>query len=235
VNRLAVLVASYAIAASCVRAPVMPVQPAPHVAAPPTAVPNDVIFAIDMSKSMMETDVPPNRLEATKLALQRFVANDKVDRIGVVVFSQQGKRLAALSTRADQLERAIARLRIGDIPELGTGIGDGLAAALSELRSGNAKRQTVILISDGDYNWVTRFDPDQATAAAKAARVVVHTVLLGRDGPGGTPTTNPSLMRRIAVATDGTFYQAPDAAAVDRALDDIQTKLRGAALANVPR
>lgn len=179
-----------------------------------------------MSKSMIETDVPPSRLEATKAGLRRFVANDRVDRVGVVIFSQQGKRLAALGTVPARLDQAIASLRVGDVPELGTGIGDGLAFAVDEVRAGAAKRQAVILISDGDYNWATHFDPEEAIAAAKGVGVVVHTVLIGNDPASGTPTTNPALMEHIAAATGGAFYRAPDAATLDRALDAIQASLR---------
>ena len=225
-NRFAVVVAC-AVVVSCAGTPGTPVhRPAPRAPAPPMAVASDVVFAIDMSKSMIETDVSPSRLEATKLALRRFVANDTVDRIGVVIFSQQGKRLSALDAARTQLDQAIASLRLGDVPELGTGIGDGLAVAVDEVRSGGARRQAVVLISDGDYNWATHFDPDQATAAAKGVGVVVHTVLIANDRPDGTPTTNPALMEHIAITTGGSFYRATDATTLDRALDDIQAKLR---------
>lgn len=226
-NRVLVALAACAMVASCARKSVTPVsRSAPRVPASPRAEASDVMFAIDMSKSMMETDVPPSRLEATKLALRRFVANDRIDHIGIVIFSQQSKRVASLDASADELEQAIASLRIGDVPELGTGIGDGLAGAVDEVRAGSAKRQTVILISDGDYNWATHFDPDQAISAAKAVGVAVHAVLIGHDPAGGVPTTNPSLMEHIAVATGGTFYRAPDGAALDRALVDIQSRLQ---------
>ena len=56
---------------------------------------------------------------------------------------------------------------IGDVPELGTAIGDGLALALAQLRRTDAKSKVVILLSDGDSNWVTRFDPDEAARAAQ--------------------------------------------------------------------
>ena len=41
----------------------------------------------------------------------------------------------------------------------------------------------------------------------------------------GDATTNASLMEHIALTTNGAFYRAPDAAALDRALDDITAKL----------
>ena len=173
----------------------------------------------------METDVRPSRLEATKLALHHFVAEERIDRIGIVIFAQQGKQVAPLDSRSDRVQQAITSLRIGDIADLGTGLGDGLAVAVDAVRTGGSKQQAVILISDGDSNWVMHFDPEQAIAAAKAVGVVVHTVVIGAEPAGGTATTNPNLMEHIAAATGGTFHRAPDASALAGALDDIQTKL----------
>ena len=174
----------------------------------------------------METDVSPSRLEATKLALRHFVAEDRVGRIGIVIFAQQGKQVARLDSRSDQVQQAIASLRIGDIADLGTGLGDGLAVAVDAVRTGDSKQQAVILISDGDNNWALHFDPEQAIAAAKAVGVVVHTVVIGAEPAGVTATVNPTLMEHIASATGGTFHRAPDASALANALDDIQTKLQ---------
>jgi Ca-activated chloride channel family protein len=167
VNTIATVVAACALAASCARPPVARPTPQPLPASVEPAT--DVVFAIDMSKSMMETDVPPSRLEATKLAVSRFVAKDNVDRIGIVVFSQEGKQLAPLGSRAFQLQETIASLRIGDILDLGTGIGDGLAVAVDEVRAGGAKRQAVILISDGDNNWAAGYDVFPAIPSGRAA------------------------------------------------------------------
>ena len=161
--------------ASCARTQATPTPRLQVRAAAPAAdVASDVILAVDMSKSMMETDVAPNRLEAAKLALRRFSAGDKLDRIGLISFSTTTQRLADLGAQRGELEQAIAGLHIGDVHESGSGLGDGVGAALDELRSSRRERRVVILISDGDYNWMTRATPEQAADEAKAAGVVVR-------------------------------------------------------------
>ena len=93
----------------------------------------------------------------------------KNDRIGLVIFGQQAMLQCPLTARhASSLEQIVADLLIGDVPELGTAIGDGLALALAQLRRSDAKSKVVILLSDGDSNWVTRFDPDEAGALGAA-------------------------------------------------------------------
>ena len=103
-------------------------------------------------------------------------------------------------------------LAIGDVPELGTAIGDGLALALAQLRRSDAKSKVVILLSDGDSNWVTRFDPDEAARAAKEMGVKVYTLLVGREETDlfGGMSVNPATLRNIAAITGGEFFRATD-------------------------
>ena len=47
----------------------------------------DIVFAIDVSKSMLAEDIFPNRLEKAKIQLSSFVDRLKGDRVGLVVFA----------------------------------------------------------------------------------------------------------------------------------------------------
>ena len=105
------------------------------------------MLAIDLSKSMEETDLPRDRLDATQVALRKFVAASVHDRFGIVIYAQQAKRLAALTADRAAIDQALAKIQIGDIPELGTAIGDGLGLAVDELAT--AKRRVVVLASCG--------------------------------------------------------------------------------------
>ena len=47
----------------------------------------DVIVAVDTSKSMLTTDIAPNRLARAKLAALELMQKDGADRMGLVVFA----------------------------------------------------------------------------------------------------------------------------------------------------
>ena len=65
------------------------------------------------------------------------------------------------------LEQIVADLQMGDDAGVSASmIGDGLALGLAQLRRSDAKSKVVILLSDGDTKWVTRFDPDEAARTA---------------------------------------------------------------------
>ena len=201
-----------------------PPKPPPKPPEPVEAI--DIVIAIDLSKSMEETDLPPDRLGATQNALRKFVAASGRDRLGIVLYARDVRRLAELTTDTKSIDRAIAKLQIGDVDELGTAIGDGLAEAVDELRPSTAKHKVVLLVGDGDNNSVTHFGPDQAAALARQAGVTVYTFLSGAENPDGfTMATNPKTFIDVAAATSGTFHRAPNVAAFDRGLAEVRAKL----------
>lgn len=187
----------------------------------------DIVIVFDLSKSMEETDMPRDRLDAAQRVVRRFLRRNKNDRIGLVIFGQQAMMQCPLTHDSKMLEKIVANLMIGDVPELGTAIGDGLALAVAQLRRSDAKSKVVILLSDGDSNWVTRFDPDEAARAAKSLGIKVYTMLVGREGSDlfGGMSVNPATLRRIAAMTGGEFFRATDYAAFDRGFQTVRNKL----------
>jgi Ca-activated chloride channel family protein len=191
----------------------------------------DIMLVFDMSKSMEETDLPRDRMDAAQRVIRRFLRRTKNDRIGLVVFGQQAMLQCPLTQDAKLLEQIVADLVIGDVPELGTAIGDGLALGLAQLRRSDAKSKVVILLSDGDSNWTTRFDPDQAARAAKDMGVKVYTLLVGREDSdffgfgGGGMSVNPATLRNIAQVTGGEFFRASDYESFDRGFQTVRSKL----------
>jgi Ca-activated chloride channel family protein len=196
----------------------------------------DIMLVVDMSKSMEETDLTHHRLDAAQRVIRRFLRRTTHDRIGLVVFGQQAMLRCPLTLDTKVVERIVTDLMIGDVPELGTAIGDGLALALSQLRDDRrelgpdnapSKSKVVILLSDGDTNWVTRFDPEEAARLARDMGVKVYTILVGREESdlfGGT-SVNPATLRSIAALTGGEFFRATDYDSFDRGFQTVREQL----------
>lgn len=196
----------------------------------------DIMLVVDMSKSMEETDLPRDRLDAAQRVIRRFLRRTTHDRIGLVVFGQQAMLQCPLTLDSKVVEQIVTDLAIGDVPELGTAIGDGLALALSQLRDDRrevtadnapAKSKVVILLSDGDTNWITRFAPEEASRVARQMGVKVYTVLVGREEADlfGGLSVNPETLRNIARETGGEFFRATDYESFDRGFQTVRSKL----------
>jgi Ca-activated chloride channel family protein len=216
----------------------------------------DIMLVFDMSKSMEENDIPRDRFDAAQRVIRKFLRRTKHDRVGLVIFGQQAMLHTPLTQDMKALEQIVRDLHIGDVPELGTAIGDGLAMALASLRrsdgqctkigqddpacpeafphcstkgfcEGKKRNKIVILLSDGDNNWTTRFEPDEAARQAVEMGVKVYTVLVGREESDvwGGMSVNPATLRSMARITDGEFFRATDFESFDRGFQAVRTKL----------
>ncbi len=193
----------------------------------------DIVIALDVSGSMQETDLQPNRLDAAKLVIQDFVVHRPSDRIGLVVFGREAYTHVPLTLDHGTLLRMLAELRVGIIDGRGTAIGNGLGVALNRLRHSDARSKVVIILTDGENN-AGNIAPEQAARYAQTMKVKVYTILAGDNDPeaaGAEPgaqrhAVNPKLLEQIASMTGGTPYLATDTVALkerfQKILEDLE-------------
>ncbi len=111
----------------------------------------DIVFVLDVSRSMMAEDLKPNRLERAKLAIRDLVDKIHGDRVALVAFAGTATVKCPLTQ-----DYGFFRLMLDDtgpdsISRGGTLIGDALRKTVDELFSDRLKRyQDIILITDGE-------------------------------------------------------------------------------------
>jgi len=193
-----------------------------------------VLLAMDVSRSMAATDVPPTRLRAAQTAAHEFVSKvPKKFRIGVVSFSTRA--LVTIPPTADRtlVSDAIESLHTGE----GTAIGDAVALASSigrrQRADGVVPPTSVLLISDGARDGGRR-TPFAAATQARKRHVPVYTILLGTPGgvvyhklPGGYTETlrvppSAQTLQMIARVSGGQFFTASN----DKRLGEVYDQLR---------
>lgn len=109
----------------------------------------DIMFVVDCSQSMLASDVTPNRLERTKLAILDFVQRQRRGRIGLVAFAGQAFLQCPLTFDHGAFEDALVALDERTIPVAGTDIGralDGASQGMEKLD----RRKVMVLITDGE-------------------------------------------------------------------------------------
>jgi Ca-activated chloride channel family protein len=189
----------------------------------------DIVIALDVSGSMEETDLLPNRLDAAKLVIQNFVLQRPSDRIGLVVFGREAYTHVPLTLDHGTLLRMLAELRLGIVDGHGTAIGNGIGVALNRLRHSDAKSKVIIVLTDGENN-AGNIAPEQAARFAQTMKVKVYTILAGDNDPEaaaaapGLPQrhpVNPKLLEEIASMTGGTPYLASDTRALEERFQKI--------------
>lgn len=186
----------------------------------------DIMLALDVSSSMTETDLKPNRLEAARLMAQTFVAGRQHDRIGLVVFAGEAFSLCPLTTDYVMIQRYIADLSDQMITTSGTAIGDALARCINRMRESKGKSKVIILLSDGD-NTAGNIDPVTAARLAAGFGIKLYTIALGKattrpaSQPDGVPTVDEGILRTIATIGNGRFFRATDAGRLRQVFADI--------------
>ena len=182
----------------------------------------DIVFAMDVSTSMLARDFTPDRLSAAKDIAIEFIAQRPSDRMGIVVFAGESYTQCPLTTDRATLINLMKDVQT-DLIEDGTAIGNGLATAVARMKDSDAKSRVVILLTDGVNN-MGEIDPGMATEIAKTYGIRVYTIGVGANGTAPYPVQTPwgiemrnipveideALLQGIADGTGGRYFRATD-------------------------
>ena len=180
----------------------------------------DIVLAIDISGSMLAQDFKPDRLEAAKDVASEFIDGRPDDRIGLVIFSGESFTQCPLTTDHAVLKNLFRDIKSGMIND-GTALGDGLATAVSHLRTSTAISKVIILLTDGVNN-AGAVDPGSAAEIAKLYGIRIYTIGVGTTGMAPYPVQTPfgiqlqpmpveideALLRNVSALTDGKYFRA---------------------------
>ena len=148
----------------------------------------DIMLVLDLSYSMESLDMGGSTEESTRFGIASSVLEDFInkrpnDRMGLIAFSGVPYLACPLTLNHDWLDQNLHRLHIGIIRELGTAIGDAIAAAAKRLEALKAsKSRIIILLTDGDNNQ-GEIEPVPAAQVASASGAKIYTIGIGIEQP----------------------------------------------------
>ncbi len=182
----------------------------------------ELMLVVDVSNSMLAEDLAPNRLESTKLAVERLFAELKSqERVGLIAFA--GDATVELPITSDTRMAATFAQRLS--PKIaatqGTNIGKALDLAMLSFSHERDASKVIILVSDGEAH-----DNGAVQAAQRAKREGVKIFTVGIGTPEGAPITiggemvrdekgdlvvsqlNEEMLQEIAQVTDAGYIRA---------------------------
>jgi len=148
----------------------------------------DVIIAMDVSRSMLATDVSPTRLQRAKLLAEDLISELEGDRLGLVAFAGSAFLQAPLTLDHGAVLAAIDELDTDLIPKGGTNLAAAIRTCEEAFGKAEGFSRAIIIISDGE-----ELDADGLAAAKQAAAggIRIFTVGVGSEegseiplGPG---------------------------------------------------
>ena len=111
----------------------------------------DVVFVLDVSKSMLAEDLAPNRLERSKLAIRDCIERLEGDRVGLVIFAGTAVVKCPLTLDYGFFRMMLQNVSTDSVARGGTMIGDAIRKCLDEVFDDQEKEhKDVVLITDGE-------------------------------------------------------------------------------------
>ncbi len=200
----------------------------------------DIFLAMDVSYSMAAEDLKPNRLEAAKKVIGKFLNRIGSNRVGMIIFSGKPMTLMPLSLDFGVLIDSLKQIRLEEVPFGGTNIGDALSMSCFHLEKEKTKSKVVVLLTDGENN-TGYADPLAAAKIAKEKGIKVYTIGMGskqgapipvktaygkryqRDHSGALiiPKLDVIPLKTIAKYTGCKFFRATDEKTLEKVFENI--------------
>ena len=200
----------------------------------------ETIIALDISNSMMATDVVPSRLDKSKLLVENLVDHFTNDKIGLVVFA--GDALVQLPITSDYVSAKMVLQNIDPslIASQGTDIARAIDVSMHSFTQAEKVGKAIIVITDGEDH------EGGAVEAAKIARKKgINVFILGVGDPKGAPiptgdggymtdntgqtvmsALNEEMCREVAKAGSGVYIHVDNTSDAQSRLNNELTKLQ---------
>lgn len=144
----------------------------------------DVVFAIDISKSMLAEDIAPNRLEKSKQIVSQIINNLGSDRIGIIAYAGSAFPVLPITTDYNVAKMFLQSMNPDMISAQGSNLDEAIKLSADFFKGSPNTSKVMIMISDGEDH------SEAATAAAEEAKKMgmkIITIGVGTTAGGPIP------------------------------------------------
>ncbi len=110
----------------------------------------DIVFAIDVSKSMLAEDVAPNRLLRSKRIISEIINSLSSDRVGIVAYAAQAIPQVPLTTDFAAVKNFLQIIDTDMLSSQGTSIDSALNLSANFFDQNSETNRVLVLLSDGE-------------------------------------------------------------------------------------
>ena len=110
----------------------------------------DIVFAVDVSKSMLAEDVAPNRLEKSKQLVTQIINNLASDRVGIIAYAGKAFPQLPITTDYGSAKMFLQNLNTDMLSSQGTAINEAIELAKTYFDDEDQTNRVLIIISDGE-------------------------------------------------------------------------------------
>src|SRR3954452_12369566 len=185
----------------------------------------EVMFVLDVSRSMLADDAAPNRLERAKQQIKDTIDEMAGDRVGLIVFAGDAKQQIPLTTHYDDFKQALDEFGPQNVRRGGSRLGEAIDVASSSFLTKSNAHKAMVVFTDGEDQESKPIEA--AKRAHEAGGIQIFTVGLGdvvqgsripvgedhrqyltHDGQQVWSKQNGDILRQVASSTDGNYIPA---------------------------
>ena len=203
----------------------------------------DIVFAIDVSKSMLAEDVAPNRLEKAQQLTAQIINNLVSDRVGIIAYAGKAVPQLPITTDYAAAKMFLQNMNTDMLSSQGTAIDEAIQLSRTYFNDAEQTNRVLVIISDGEDH--KDLNLDVAKAAAKEG-IKIFTIGVGSEKGGPIPLKrngvfmrykksqkgetvitklNPNTLTAIAKEANGLFIRGQNTKQVTEKIAEILNKL----------
>ena len=142
----------------------------------------DVVFAVDVSKSMLCEDVAPNRLEKSKQIVSQIINQLAGDRIGIVAYAGSAFPVLPITTDYSVAKMFLQSMNTTIVSSQGTSLDEAIKLSATYFDDDKKTSKLLILISDGEDH-----SEGASEAAEEANKLGLKIITIGVGTEKGGP------------------------------------------------
>ena len=153
----------------------------------------DIVFAIDVSKSMLAEDVAPNRLEKAQQLTAQIINNLVSDRVGIIAYAGKAVPQLPITTDYAAAKMFLQNMNTDMLSSQGTAIDEAIQLSRTYFNDAEQTNRVLVIISDGEDH--KDLNLDVAKAAAKEG-IKIFTIGVGSEKGGPIPLKRNGVVMR---------------------------------------
>ncbi len=188
-------------------------------AVPDPPVRQHVLFALDVSRSMLAEDALPSRLDRAKLAVRQLLGGLPAAEAGLVVFAGEASLAVPLTRDHAALELYLGTVGPDWISDPSTDLSNAVAVSLDAFGPGPGRGEAIVLLTDGEDQ---TGGVEAAVSSARERGVQVDAIGVGTESGARIPIDGeflidqgaevvtrlePEPLRALASATGGAYVE----------------------------
>lgn len=183
----------------------------------------DIVFAVDVSKSMLCEDIAPSRLEKSKQIVSQIISQLGSDRIGIIAYAGSAFPMLPITTDYSVAKMFLQSMNPSIVSSQGTSLDDAIKLSTTYFDKKDKTKKLLIMISDGEDH---SEGAESAAEEANNAGIKIITIGIGTEKGGPIPLKvngvvssfqrdnnnevvvtklNPESLKSIAKATKGGY------------------------------